>query len=149
MGGSSIRNPVKRVLRWGQPGGRRSDRQVSSAHQPRSVAREDTERHVEHPGDIGVDDRHVGLGARAQAAEVVPDAYSDRRYRASVVKLYPQINRQKGTLKVEAKILEPDAKLRPDMSVRIHFLGDDASPLAGGPALVLAPRSALRSDASA
>ncbi|MGH7899910.1 MAG: efflux RND transporter periplasmic adaptor subunit, partial [Candidatus Binatia bacterium] len=49
---------------------------------------------------------HVRLG---QDAEVVPDAFADRRYRATVVKLYPQVNRQKGTLKVEVRIAEPDA----------------------------------------
>ena len=81
-----------------------------------------------------------------QAVEVVPDAYTDRRYRASVVKLYPQINRQKGTLKVEAKILEPDAKLRPDMSVRITFLRE-AQAAPGGEGVVLAPREAVRSEA--
>ena len=81
-----------------------------------------------------------------QPAEVVPDAYTDRRYRASVVKLYPQINRQKGTLKVEVKILEPDEKLRPDMSVRITFLRE-AQAAPGGEGAVLAPREAVRSDA--
>ena len=85
----------------------------------------------------------VRLGQRAQ---VVPDAFPDHRYTASVVKLYPQVNRQKGTLKVEVQIESPDEVLLPDMSVRIHFLGDDQSPQAGGPALVLAPKSAVRSD---
>src|SRR5215813_3124727 len=56
-----------------------------------------------------------------QPAEIAPDAYPDRHYAARVVKLYPQINRQKGTLKVEVRILEPDAWLRPDMSVRVTF----------------------------
>ena len=45
--------------------------------------------------------------------------------RARVVKLYPQINRQKGTLKVEVRILEPDEWLRPDMSVRITFFAGE------------------------
>jgi RND family efflux transporter MFP subunit len=83
-----------------------------------------------------------------QPAEVVPDAYTDRRYRAEVVKLYPQINRQKGTLKVEVKILEPDEKLRPDMSVRITFLRE-AQAAPGGEGAVLAPREAVRSEAGA
>jgi RND family efflux transporter MFP subunit len=85
-----------------------------------------------------------------QPARVVPDAYSDRSYRARVVKLYPQINRQKGTLKVEVAILEPDAWLRPDMSVRITFLAEAAAPEAqsGAPA-VLIPRAAVRRDGGA
>jgi RND family efflux transporter MFP subunit len=87
----------------------------------------------------------VSLGQRAQ---VVPDAFPDRRYPARVVKLYPQVNRQKGTLKVEVGIEAPDEWLRPDMSVRIHFLGE-AQPAQAGAALVLAPRAALRSEAGA
>ncbi len=87
----------------------------------------------------------VRLGGKA---EVVPDAYPDRRYDARVVKLYSQVNRQKGTLKIEVSISNPDEALLPDMSVRIHFLGDEEPAMAGGPALVLAPRSAVRSDAN-
>jgi RND family efflux transporter MFP subunit len=80
-----------------------------------------------------------------QPARVVPDAYPERSYGARVVKLYPQINRQKGTLKVEVEILEPDAWLRPDMSVRVTFLAEAAAPEAdGGAPAVLAPRAAVR-----
>jgi RND family efflux transporter MFP subunit len=83
-----------------------------------------------------------------QPAEVVPDAFPDARYAARVVKLYPQINRQKGTLKVEVRILEPDAKLRPDMSARISFFDGEPAPESGATSApaVLAPRAALRSD---
>lgn len=82
-----------------------------------------------------------------QAAEVKPDAYQDKVYTARVVKLYPQINRQKGTLKVEVGIEKPDEWLRPDMSVRVTFLGE-AKPVADGAdsGVVLAPREAVQSD---
>jgi hypothetical protein len=62
------------------------------------------------------------------------------------VKLYPQINRQKGTLKVEVRILAPDEWLRPDMSVRVTFFAGE--PATGGTAApqVLAPREAIRRD---
>jgi RND family efflux transporter MFP subunit len=86
---------------------------------------------------------HVHL---AQDAEVTPDAYPQKRYRAKVVKLNPQVNRQKGTLKVEVRIEEPDADLLPDMSVRVTFLAAAANPQddGGGAPTVLAPRSAVR-----
>src|SRR5690606_36086531 len=68
---------------------------------------------------------------------------------AHVVKMYPQINRQKGTLKVEVGIEEPDAWLRPDMSVRIRFLAEarEAAREGGEASVVLAPRAAIRSGA--
>ncbi len=78
-------------------------------------------------------------------AEVVPDAYPDARYPAKVVKLYPQVDRQKGTLKVEVGILEPDARLLPDMSARVSFLPDPASAAPAEPA-VLVPASAVRRE---
>ena len=65
----------------------------------------------------------------------------------SVVKLYPQVNRQKGTLKVEVGIPEPDEWLRPDMSVRITFLaGEPPRARASAAPQVLAPREAMRRD---
>ncbi|MBU6284102.1 efflux RND transporter periplasmic adaptor subunit, partial [bacterium] len=78
-------------------------------------------------------------------AEVVPDAYPDALYPAKVVKLYPQVDRQKGTLKVEVGILEPDARLLPDMSARVSFLPDPASAAPAVPA-VLVPASAVRRE---
>ncbi|HTO54806.1 MAG TPA: efflux RND transporter periplasmic adaptor subunit [Myxococcota bacterium] len=83
-----------------------------------------------------------------QKAFVTPDAYPDKRYEAKVVKMYPQVNRSKGTLKVEVGILNPDPYLLPDMSVRLSFLAGDTPAEKGGPPLVLAPRGAIRSDSS-
>jgi RND family efflux transporter MFP subunit len=96
--------------------------------------------------EVDVSEADLARVRLGQKAQVVPDAYPDYRYKASVVKLYPQVNRQKGTLKVEVSIEDPNEALLPDMSVRIHFLGDDQSPESGGPALVLAPLAAIRSD---
>ncbi len=80
-----------------------------------------------------------------QTAEVIPDAYPDASYAATVVKLYPQVNRQKGTLKVEVRVTEADARLLPDMSVRVNFFAEAAAP--PGTPVVLVPRTALRRDA--
>jgi multidrug efflux pump subunit AcrA (membrane-fusion protein) len=103
--------------------------------------------------ELDVNEADLARVAMEQPAQVVPDAYPDRRYAARVVKLYPQINRQKGTLKVEVKILEPDAWLRPDMSVRIAFLAPVQPGSAGAtgaePSLVLVPREAVRSEGGA
>jgi HlyD family secretion protein len=98
--------------------------------------------------EVDVSEADLSRIRLGQKAQVVPDAYPEKRYEAEVVKLYPQVNRQKGTLKVEVALAAPDETLLPDMSVRIHFLGEDPSPQAGGPGLVLAPKAALRSDAA-
>jgi len=100
--------------------------------------------------ELDVNESDLSRIALGQPARVVPEAYPDRSYAARVVKLYPQINRQKGTLKVEVGILEPDEWLRPDMSVRIAFLAEAAPAAEGGAEpVVLAPREAVRSEGGA
>src|SRR6516225_2253854 len=62
----------------------------------------------------------VGIGSHAI---VVPDAYADRRFEASLVKLYPKADRQKGTVKVEVQFNKPDLQIiKPEMSVKVSFL---------------------------
>ena len=56
--------------------------------------------------EVDVNEMDLGKVRLGQPAEVVPDAFPDRKYDAQVVKLYPQVNRQKGTLKVEVGIPE-------------------------------------------
>jgi RND family efflux transporter MFP subunit len=96
--------------------------------------------------ELDVNEADLARVHLGQPARIVPDAYPDRRYEASVVKLYPQINRQKGTLRVEVKILAPDAWLRPDMSVRVTFLSESPAAVDGEKTSVLAPRAAVRRD---
>jgi Barrel-sandwich domain of CusB or HlyD membrane-fusion len=100
--------------------------------------------------EVDVNEMDLGKVRLGQNAEVVPDAFPDRKYDAKVVKLYPQVNRQKGTLKVEVGIPGADEWLRPDTSVRIIFL-DDAAPAQAdaAAAIVTAPRAALRTEAGA
>jgi RND family efflux transporter MFP subunit len=95
-------------------------------------------------GQVDVTESELAKVRMGQHAEVVPDAYPDRRYAAHVVKLYPQVDRQKGTLRVEVQVERPDDFLWPDMSARITFLDD--VPAADGRAAMLVPRSAVRTD---
>jgi len=95
-------------------------------------------------GQVDITESDLAKVHLGQRAAVIPDAYPDRRYRAVVAKLYPQVDRQKGTLRVEVRIEEPDDALWPDMSVRITFLEAlDATP---GHKTVLVPRRAVHGD---
>lgn len=97
--------------------------------------------------EVDVNEADLDRVRMGGAARVTPDAYPDRHYAAQVVKLYPQVDRQKGTLKVEVKILEPDDKLLPDMSARVTFLGEPpAEGSAAEQKVVLVPPAALRRD---
>jgi HlyD family secretion protein len=92
-------------------------------------------------GQVDVTESELSKVHLGQRAQVVPDAYPDHRYSAHVVKLYPQIDRQKGTLRIEVQIEHPDDHLWPDMSARIAFL--EQAPAGPNGRLVLVPRRAV------
>jgi HlyD family secretion protein len=96
--------------------------------------------------EVDVNEADLNRVHMGQPAEVTPDAYPDARYAADVVKLYPQVDRQKGTLKIEVRVLQPDARLLPDMSARITFLSEPAAPGNPGTPTVFVPAAAVRRD---
>jgi len=57
-----------------------------------------------------------------QTCTVVTDAYPDRVYDCRVDEISPEANRQKATIQVKVKFLEPDEYIRPDMNARVTFL---------------------------
>ncbi len=84
----------------------------------------------------------VSLGSHAS---VVPDAYADRRFEASLVKVYPKADRQKGTVKVEVQLNQPDLQIiKPEMSVKVSFLENQA-PATREPRITV-PKGAVRSE---
>jgi RND family efflux transporter MFP subunit len=96
-------------------------------------------------GQVDITESELAKVRMNQRADVTPDAYPDHKYPAHVVKLYPQVDRQKGTLRVEVQIETPDEFLWPDMSARITFL-DEAETPSGTTTAILVPQSAIRSD---
>jgi len=96
--------------------------------------------------EVDVNEADLNRVHLGQPAEVTPDAYPDAHYAAEVVKLYPQVDRQKGTLRIEVHIPKPDTRLLPDMSARITFLSEPPPPGQVDTPVVLAPVAALRRD---
>lgn len=86
----------------------------------------------------------VGIGA---AATVVLNAYPDKPFEAALVKMYPEADRQKGTVKVEVEIENPNLELiKPEMGVRVRFLANRSAP-AAAPILLL-PKTSVLADGS-
>jgi RND family efflux transporter MFP subunit len=97
--------------------------------------------------EVDINESDIGKVTMGMPASVVLDAYPDRPFDARVVKIYPQADRQKGTVKVEVHIITPDlAIIKPEMSAKISFLG--GSPVQQEPALVLVPKKAVVEDGS-
>jgi multidrug efflux pump subunit AcrA (membrane-fusion protein) len=55
------------------------------------------------------------------AATIYLDAYPDRAYSGRVDRIWPTANRQKATVEVRVRLLEPDERLRPEMGLRLVF----------------------------
>jgi len=60
--------------------------------------------------------------AAKQPSWIVTDAYPDRKYQGVVDLISPEANRQKATVQVRVKVLNPDDLLKPDMNATVSFL---------------------------
>ncbi len=85
------------------------------------------------------------LGPR-QSGAITTDAYPDRKYAGAIEEISPEANRQKATVQVKVKVLNPDGYLRPEMNASVAFLGDRKEAVLARP-VVFAPPSAVREGA--
>ena len=81
-----------------------------------------------------------------QKGVVTVDAYPDRKWDGVIDEISPEANRQKATVQVKVKILNPDEFLRPEMNASVAFVSDEkaATRRAAGKPVVFIPTSAVR-----
>jgi RND family efflux transporter MFP subunit len=95
--------------------------------------------------EVDINESDIGKVTMGMPAAVALDAYPEQSFPARVVKIYPQADRQKGTVKVEVHIIKPDLKIiKPEMSAKISFLG--GNPVQQEAPLVLVPKKAVVED---
>jgi HlyD family secretion protein len=88
-----------------------------------------------------------------QRCWIVTDAYPDRKYDGVVDLISPEANRQKATIQVRVKVLNPDDLLKPDMNATVSFLAPKkaaTTQTAAGPAErppIRIPATAVRDNA--
>ena len=77
-------------------------------------------------------------------AEIVLDAFPDRRYRGKAIEIVPKVNRSKATATVKVAFVDANEGVLPDMSARVSFLTKelDRQAMKAPPKLVV-PASAL------
>jgi RND family efflux transporter MFP subunit len=99
--------------------------------------------------EVDVNEAYINRVQPGQAAEAVLDAYPDWTIPAHVIAVIPTADRSKATVKVRIAIEQKDARILPDMGVRVSFLERaTATPTsaagagAAGPG-VLVPASAI------
>jgi RND family efflux transporter MFP subunit len=73
--------------------------------------------------EVDINESDIAKVSLGMPALVVPDAYPQSHFDATLVKIYPEADRQKATVKVEVHILQPDlAMIKPEMSVKANFV---------------------------
>ena len=97
---------------------------------------------------VDVSEAYINRVKPGQEVEAVLNAYPDWRIPASVIAIVPTADRSKATVKVRIALGEKDARIVPEMGVRVAFLeskaatGDAPPPPRG----VLVPAAAIRQD---
>lgn len=76
--------------------------------------------------EVDVNEAFINRVVADAPAEAVLDAYPDWTIPARVVAIIPTADRSKATVKVRVGLLQRDARILPDMGVRVSFLPVDA-----------------------
>jgi RND family efflux transporter MFP subunit len=98
--------------------------------------------------EVDINESDIAKVSMGQPAAVIPDAYPDKSFAAYVAKIYPEADRQKGTVKVEVKLRDPDLTIiKPEMSAKVTFLADQSQ--APATRLVIVPKKAILNDGAA
>ncbi|WP_306580790.1 efflux RND transporter periplasmic adaptor subunit [Dokdonella sp.] len=95
--------------------------------------------------EVDVNEAYIQRVVAGQPVEAVLDAYPDWKIPAHVIAIIPAADRGKATVKVRIGFNEKDARIVPDMGVRVSFLEDDkdGAGAAPPPSGVLVPTDAI------
>jgi HlyD family secretion protein len=88
------------------------------------------------------------LGSR-QKGIITTDAYPDKKYEGVIDEISPEANRQKATVQVKVKVLNPDEYLRPEMNASVAFVseGQPEGTTAAAKPLIFVPLSSVKDGA--
>lgn len=94
--------------------------------------------------EVDVSESNVAKLGADQPAEVVVEAFPDRKYRGALRQVIPTADRTKATVMVKVTILDKDRDLKPEMSARVTFFEPNGgtSEAANTP-VVLVPQQAI------
>jgi RND family efflux transporter MFP subunit len=96
--------------------------------------------------DVDVNEAYIGRVKPSMPAEAVLDAYPDWKIPAHVIAIVPAADRGKATVKVRVALEKKDARIVPDMGVRVSFLEqkqDQAQAQTQAPQGALVPTTAI------
>jgi RND family efflux transporter MFP subunit len=97
---------------------------------------------------VDVSESYINRVQPGQKVEAVLNAYPEWRIPASVIAIVPTADRSKATVKVRIALGEKDARIVPEMGVRVAFLesNDPAEAASASPRGALVPAASIRQD---
>jgi len=101
--------------------------------------------------EVDVAEAYIGQVKPDMPAEAVLDAYPDWKIPAHVIAIVPAADRGKGTVKVRVALEQKDARLVPDIGVRVSFLAKktDVAPAQAARGALVPPEAVAQRDGHA
>jgi len=98
--------------------------------------------------DVDVSEAYIGQVKPDMPAESVLDAYPDWKLPSHVIAIVPAADRGKATIKVRVALEQKDARLVPDIGVRVSFLGSKpaAVPVQAPKGVLVPPQALVQRD---
>lgn len=96
--------------------------------------------------EVDVNETYINRVTSGQPVEATIDAYPDWKIPAHVITMVPTADRQKATVLVRIAFEKLDARMLPDMGVKVAFLGAAQPVDARAPRRVTIPKGAIRTD---
>jgi RND family efflux transporter MFP subunit len=81
-----------------------------------------------------------------QPCEIQLDALPDRRFRGTVSRMVPTVDRAKATVTVKVRFLDKDERVLPEMSAKVSFLTQEVPPDRRDPRTVVTPAAVVDRD---
>ena len=95
--------------------------------------------------EIDVNESYINRVEPGQPVDATLDAYADWKIPCKVIAIIPTADRQKSTVKVRVGFEKLDARILPEMGVKVAFHEGAAAPAAGVARRVVIPKEALLS----
>jgi HlyD family secretion protein len=96
--------------------------------------------------EADVSESNVGKVGIDQPVEIALDALPDARFRGSVARIVPTVDRAKATVMTKVRFEKLDARVLPEMSARVVFLSQPASDADQKPVIAVNPKTIVERD---
>lgn len=91
--------------------------------------------------EADVSEANVAKVRRDQPVEITLDAIPDRRFRGSVSRIVPTVDRAKATVMTKVRFETLDPRILPEMSAKVNFLSQPATEADFKPVLAVSPKA--------